>query len=168
MSEAAWQRKTPSELLVTQFYLEAGVKDGIWRSIQSNGSLNLDRVAQEQMIKYLETWTPPEPTSTLRDYLYLSQTKPLAVDAQLPGLIYSSTGDSQSCAGNSCIKELQERRPPESSHDTPKTPRDKGNRPFGRGDQWGAQSFRIIKRRSLGDTTDTTRSTEWASNGYRV
>ena len=41
--------------------------------------------------------------------LDMSQTNPLAVNAQLPELIYSSTGESQGCAGNSRLKELQER-----------------------------------------------------------
>ena len=78
---------------------------------RASGRFNLDRVAQEQMSEYLETWNPPKPTPSSRG-LEVSRFKPLAVDVALPGLTTSSTSGSQASAGTSRLKELQERLQP--------------------------------------------------------
>ena len=75
---------------------------------RATGRFNLDQIAQEQMSEELETWTPPEPTPSLRDH-ELSQARLLAVDVVLTGLTPSSTGGTQGSQGASRLKELQER-----------------------------------------------------------
>ena len=56
----------------------------------------------------LETWTPLEPTPSLRD-LESGRIRPRMVDVALPGPTPSSVGASQVSAGTSRLKQLQER-----------------------------------------------------------
>ena len=84
-SEKSKERKvkTPSEPLMAQLRPESKME--VDKTPRANICFNLDRVAKEQMSEDVETWTPPEPTPSLRD-LKLSRTKPLAVDVALPDL----------------------------------------------------------------------------------
>ena len=87
------------DLLMTRPRLESKMEvDEVPRA---SGRFNLNRVAQEQRSEDLETWTPPEPTPSLRD-LELSRIKPLMLDVALP-----LTGGSQVSAGTSRLKEAQ-------------------------------------------------------------
>ena len=116
-SEKSKERKvkTPSEPLMAQLRPESKME--VDKTPRKNVRFNLDRVAKEQMSEVVETWTPPEPTPSLRD-LKLSRTKPLAVDVALHDLTPSSTGGSQISAGVSRPKKLEDRinsRTPENS-----------------------------------------------------
>ena len=73
---------------------------------RSSGCFNLDRVAQEHMKEGLGTWMPSEPVPSLRN-LESGLIRPLMVIA-LPKLTPSSTSCSQTGAGTSRLKELQE------------------------------------------------------------
>ena len=100
--------RTPSEPLMARSRPESNMEaEQTHRAI---GRFNFDPETQEQMSEIPETWTPPEPTPTLRDP-ELSRIKPLAVEVALPGLLPSFTGGSQISAGTSRLKELHLRFP---------------------------------------------------------
>ena len=65
---------------------------------RASSSLNLDRLAQEQMSEDLETRNPPEPTPSLGD-LELSRIKPLIANVALSGTTLSSADVIQVSSG---------------------------------------------------------------------
>ena len=139
--------KALSEPLVTRSRPESKME--VDETPRATGRIYLDRVAQEKINEGLETWTPPEPMLSLRD-LSLSQTKhPVRPEvARVAREIRASRSYNRDC-----------------NQESPKAPHRKENRSLGRRNQWGIRSFRITRRKSMGDTTDTTRRTGRAPNG---
>ena len=99
------RKKTMTEPIVTRSRPES--RKEVDEAPGSSGRFNLDREAQELMNEGLETWTSPEPVSSMRN-LEAGRIRPL-MDIALPGLTRSSTSGSQTGTGTSRLKELQKR-----------------------------------------------------------
>ena len=99
------KKKTTTEPLTARSRPESRM--GVDEAPRSSARFNLDRVAQEHMIEGMVTCMPSEPVPSLRN-LESGRIRPL-VDIALPGLTPRSASCSQTGAGISRLKKLQER-----------------------------------------------------------
>ena len=99
------KKKTTTEPLTARSRPESRM--GVDEAPRSSARFNLDRVAQEHMNEGMDTWMPSEPVPSLRN-LESGRIRPL-MDIALPGLTPRSVSCSQTGAGTSRLKELQER-----------------------------------------------------------
>ena len=96
--------KTTTEPLTTKSRPESRME--VDEAPSSSGCFNLN-VAQEDMNEGLDIWMPSEPVPSWRN-LESGRIRPL-MDVALPRLSRCSTSGSQTGAGTSRLKELQER-----------------------------------------------------------